>query len=116
MPSRARLEWNGDQLIEDVERAARHAINETLQEVDDIATTAHWWRPWTGYGERHIETRPAIVEGDRVVGTVGTTYSGHKGVRSFFYALFLEIKHPWLRPAGDVAFPKLADRIRRRLQ
>jgi hypothetical protein len=116
MPSRARLTWNGDALIARVEEAAMAAIDDTTRATDDVATNAHWWRNRTGdYGERHIVTEQAVVEDDRVRGRVGATYSGQKGVRSFFYALFLEYKLPWLRPAADITFPTLAERIRRRL-
>jgi len=115
MPSHARLDWNGDKLLERVTEAARVSIDETLREADLDASASHWWRNRSGYGEAHILVEDAKVEGTRVSGSVGATYSGQKGVRSAFYLLFLEYRTPWLRPAGDVTFPGLASKIRRRL-
>lgn len=115
MASRARLNWNGDKVTANLAEAARVAINETTQATDDDATSSHWWSNRTGYLERKILTEPARFEGNRVIGRVGATNSGQKGVRSAFYGLFLELKLPWLRPAGDRQFPTLAARIRRRL-
>jgi hypothetical protein len=115
MPSRARLDWNGERVRARILEAARGAIDETLQAVDEDASNTHWWSNRTGYLERKILTRRAVIVGNRVFGKVGTTYSGVKGVRSAFYGLFLEYRNPWLRPAGDRQFPTLAARIRRRL-
>jgi hypothetical protein len=114
--SRVRLDWNGDAILAEVAEAARAAIDETTQAVDDDATTSHWWRNRSGYLQRKIVTEDAVINGHRVRGSVGATYSGTKGVRSAFYGLFLEYKLPWLRPAADRNFHTLADRIRRRLE
>lgn len=116
MPSRVSFEWNGDRILERVTEATRTAIDDTTQAADDVASTSHWWRNRTGYGEAHIVTEAAKVDGSTVRGTVGATYSGTKGVRSAFYLLFLEYKTPFLRPAGDATFPTLADRIREKLK
>ncbi|SRR6266404_376461 len=113
--SRAKLNWNGDKVIANVAEAARVSINETLRATDEDATTSHWWHNRTGYLERKILVDRARFHGDRVVGRVGATNSGQKGVRSAFYGLFLEYRLPWLRPAADRQFPTLAARIRGRL-
>lgn len=115
MPSRASLQWDGDKLIEQIVEAARRGVNDVLDDTDTVASNSHWWVNRTGYGEAHIETEPAKVEGSTVAGKVGATYGhGVKGVRSAFYLLFLEYKTPFLRPAGDVTFPTLPARIERR--
>jgi nitrate reductase alpha subunit len=115
MANRASLDWDGDKLLARVAEAARVSINETLRETDAVASSSHWWHNRTGYGEAHILVEEAKVEGTRVSGKVGATYSGQKGVRSAFYLLFAEYRTPWLRPAGDRVFPTLASKIRRRL-
>lgn len=117
MANRASLVWNGDAVLARVAEAARVSIDETLREADADASSSHshWWRNRTGYGEAHILVEDAKVEGTRVSGRFGATYSGQKGVRSAFYLLFLEYKTPWLRPAGDRNFPALAAKIRARL-
>lgn len=115
MASSARLDWNGDALIAQVERAAREAIDETTQATDDDATVSHPWVNRDGRLEANIVTARARVEGDRVVGKIG--YTKKQG----FYGLFHEDgtthEHafPTLRPAGDRNFGSLAARIRRRL-
>lgn len=116
MPSHVEFEWNGDKLLEQVTEAARVAVNDVTDDTDTVASNAHWWKNRTGYGEAHIETEAAKVEGSTVTGKVGATYSGTKGVRSAFYLLFLEYKTPFLRPAGDATFPTLAARIKERLR
>lgn len=114
MASRARLEWNGDDIIARVVEAARQAIDETLDEADAEASAAHWWRNRTGNLELKIVTEHARRVGSRVTGRFGTT-TMKKGRRTGFYGLFLEYKTPFLRPAADRTFPTLAAKIRRRL-
>lgn len=116
MPTGARLEWDGDQLLERVTRAAIAAVNDTTQAADDDASASHWWKNRTGNLELQTITESAKLIGSRVVGSFGTTYSGTKGVRSGFYGLFLEYKFPFLRPAADRQYPTLAERIRGRLR
>ena len=121
MPSRTRFEWNGDELVRRLAEASRASIDETLHETDDVATASHWWHRRTGLLERKIEIDPATISADglHITGAVGVKVppgAGRKGVRfNPFYGLFLEIKLPWLRPAADITFPRLAEKIRRRL-
>jgi hypothetical protein len=111
-----RVVWNGDKLLERVARAAAEAIDETTAATQADAETTHWWTPRHARGlESQLRTEAAVADGSRIIGRVGVTYSGQKGVRSGFYGLFLETKTPWLRPAGDRNFPTLAARIARRL-
>lgn len=116
MASRVRFEWNGDDLTQRLFDATVAAVDDTIDESALDASQAHEWHNRTGYLERHVITEAAHVEGDRIVGRFGATYSGQKGVRSGFYALFLEYKHPWLRPAADRHFPNITGRIARRFR
>ena len=117
MASRAKMDWNGDRLSQKVAQASRLAIDETLREADADATASHWWKNRTGNLEIQIVTERAHrIPGNRIAGRFGTTYfGGKKGKRSGFYGLFLEYRRPFLRPAADRTFPRLADKIRRRL-
>lgn len=115
MTSRARLEWNGDNLLERVAEAARKSINETLTEADADASASHWWLNRTGNLEENIVTEDARVEGSRVIGRFGTT-TMRRGRRTGWYGLFLEYQTPFLRPAADRVFPTLAAKIARRLR
>lgn len=115
MPSRARLDWNGDKLVEQLAEAARAAIDETLDEADADASASHWWVNRTGNLEENIVTEAATVEGTRVIGRFGTTMQ-KRGRRTGFYGLFLEYDTPFLRPAADRTFPTLASKIARRMK
>lgn len=115
MTSRARLDWNGDKLIERVAEAARASIDETLAEADTDASASHWWLNRTSNLELNIVTEDAKVEGLRVSGRFGTT-TMRRGRRTGWYGLFLEYKTPFLRPAADRVFPTLAAKIARRLK
>jgi hypothetical protein len=115
MASRARLEWNGDALIDRLAEAARVSIDETLDEADAVATSSHMWVNRTDQLEEEIVTEKAVIVGVRVVGRFGTTQ------RRGFYGLFHEegtvheYARPFLRPAGDATFPMLASKIERNL-
>lgn len=115
MPSSVSIEWNGDRIIAELTEACRAAIDDVTDDTDKAASNSHWWRNRSGWLESQIITEPATIEGSTVTGKVGYTYSGTKGVRSGFYGLFLELRFPTIRPAGDATFPTLARRIRERL-
>lgn len=114
MPSRARLEWNGDEVLARVTRAAAAAIDDVTEAADKDASLSHPWKNRTGRLEANLVTEPARIEGDRVVGGFGTTR------RQGFYGLFLEtlfeMRFAFLRPAADRNFPTLAARIREKLR
>jgi len=114
MANRATLVWNGPAVLARVAEAARVSIDETLQAADADASASHWWQNRTGNLESDIVTEDAKIVGPIVSGRFGTTHGG-KGVRSGFYGLFLEYRTPFLRPAADRNFPKLAAKIRARL-
>lgn len=115
MASKARLEWNGDKIIERVAEAARLAIDDTTEAADVDASASHWWKNRTGNLELNIVTQNARIVGSRVIGAFGYT-TMKRGKRTGWYGLFHEYKQPTLRPAADRVFPTLAARIRRRLE
>ncbi|MGH3029272.1 MAG: hypothetical protein ACRDNE_00620 [Gaiellaceae bacterium] len=103
------VRWQGDEIIDKVEGATPEAIDETTQAAAEAAQQSHWWTSRSGQLESEIRSEPAQVEGSIVIGKFGTTM--HRG----FYGLFLERRTPFLRPGADQEFPKLAERIRDRL-
>lgn len=116
MASRARLDWNGDQLVERVRHAAAAAVNETVDEADQVASGSHVWLNRTGQLEEEIVTEHADPADPNPTARFGTTR------RRGFFGLFHEegttheFARPFLRPAADATFPTLAARIRRRLR
>lgn len=120
MPSRARLEWNGDQLLRDVAQACRGAINETLREADRDATETHAWLARRGMKglEGQIKVQQARIDrtnGLSLIGRFG--YSRSRGFYGLFHELGTthEFERPTLRPAADRTFPSLAARIKAKL-
>lgn len=115
MASRARLEWNGDALIQEVEDAARDSVNDTVDAAADDARVSHEWVNRNMQLEDEIKTEHAAPGDPNPSAKFGTTE------RRGFYGLFHEIgtvhehERPFIRPAGDRHFPSLSDRIRRRL-
>lgn len=129
MPSRARLDWQGQRYAEEVRAAARLAVNETVDVARDDAKDTHepMWRntptKWSKEGgqleeeivSRHADPASQKVRGPDPVGSFG--FARKRG----FYGLFHEegtvheFAKPVLRPTADRVFPTLAERIRRRL-
>lgn len=120
--------WNGDEIVARVERAARAAVDETVDAARDDAKATHTWkvdpeprrlrkgrRLVNPNLEAQIVSDHAAPAGPNPTGSFG--YTRRRG----FYGLFHEegTKHeheyPALRPAGDRQFPTLADRIRAKL-
>lgn len=117
--SNVTFEWNGDRLIERVERAAREGVNETVDDARDDARATHTWKPstrWPSDLETQIVSEHAHGADPNPTGKFG--YTRRKG----FYGLFHEEgtvhEHmfPALRPAADRVFPTLAARIREKLK
>lgn len=119
MASRARLEWHGEELVAKLAKAARGAIDETLDEADADASNTHWWLNRTGNLELNIVVERAKIRVSRGYTTVrgGFGYTTMKrGKRTGWYGLFHEYKNPTIRLSADRTFPTLAARIRRRLE
>lgn len=135
MPSRARLDWRGRELVENVRAAARVSVNELVDEARDLAKETHdpeWVNRPTRYSKeggqleeeiisRHADPASQKVGGPNPSGSYG--YARKRG----FYGLFHEEgtihehARPLLRPIADLVFKTLDDpqelarRIRRRL-
>jgi len=98
--------WFGERILERKLETARLAIDEITEEAAADAQGSHWWKNRTGNLEGHIISEPAKREGSVVTGKFGATS------REAFYGLFLERRTPFLRPAADRTFPRLAARMR----
>lgn len=129
MPSRARVEWRGRELVENVRAAARVAVNETVDAARDDARATHdpMWvnRPTRfskegGQLEEEIVSRHARRASQKIGGPNPSGSFGFAKKRGF-YGLFHEVgtvherAKPVLRPTADRIFPTLLERIRRRL-
>ena len=136
MPSRARLDWRGEQLAARMRGAARASVNELVDEARDEAKATHdpmWinrptrWSKEGGQleeeiGSEHAGQETLNVQGPNPVGRFGF------GRKRGFYGLFHEVgtvhefAKPVLRPVADAVFKTLDDpqelarRIKRRLE
>jgi len=105
-------EWRGDEIRAKMVRAAKWGIDKTMSKAVVYAKS----QLWLGHGLRtatlqgSIQMRPAEERGRAVVGQWGS-FDVH-------YAIFVELGTsrmkaiPYLRPAADVEYPKLAKRIK----
>lgn len=117
-----------DAVVERVRGAAREGVNEIVDAARDDAEAVHPWKDDPGLHtlksgrrvqtdlERQIQSRHADPKAvNNPTASFGTTE------RRGFYGLFHELgtKHeferPFLRPAADRQFPRLADVIREKL-
>ena len=103
-------EWNGPEIERKIQRASMEAIDEITEEAAHDAGGSHWWRSSSGRLEANIVNEAADATATGARGRFGSTQRGG------FYGLFLERKTPFLRPAADRHFPKLASAIRRRMK
>lgn len=112
----ARVRFNTSKLSQNVERAAKEAIDETTKAAVTAARGARMslppheaaGHPWYGVTDRvenEVRSEPARRVGGRIVGSFGATK------RRGDYAFMLERMHPYLRPAAAREFPQLARRI-----
>lgn len=103
--------FHGKEVASHVISEARFAVEETLHEAAEEAKRSHWWTKRRAAGlETQIQVGPIEHVGSVIRGTFGAT----KG--QGFYGLFLERRVPYLRPAADATFPKLAVKLRNRLR
>jgi len=129
MPSRARLDWQGDKLVKQMRAAAVAGVNETVDAARDDAKATHdpeWVNRPTRFSKtggqleheivsEHADPASREVGGPDPVGSFGFTK------RRGFYGLFHEEGtvneriRPVLRPAAARVFPTLIDRIRERI-
>lgn len=103
------VNYRGLQVLANVQRATKQAIDETTEAAVQHARDNHSWVSRTGTLEASLRNEEAEQEGDDIVGRWGSTVS---------YAIFLELgtvhseADPFIRPAGDAEHPKLARRIK----
>lgn len=102
------VRWNGPLIAERIQAAAKLAIDETTREAAADARQSHWWQNRGEQLEEEIVAEAATVRGPVVSGKFGTTE------RRGFYGYFLERRTPFLRPAADRVFPRVAGRLRER--
>ena len=98
------VNWNGDKIITDMAKAAKLGVDQTLAACVVHAKENHKWDNRTGTLEGSIQMREAIGVGTRIYGRWGSF--------TVNYAIHQEIMNPFLTPATDVEYPKLAQRIR----
>ena len=106
------LEWRGDRVEAKLIRAGIRGVNQTMSEAAAHAKNNHPWRNRTGILEGSI--RPVVMAQER-----GSEIVGVWGSVDVLYAVFLELgttmmrAFPFLRPAADAVYPRLAANIRR---
>lgn len=113
------LEWRGKKVTAKLRRAQVEGVNATMAAATIRAKNNHPWRNRTGTLERSI----GIVDFARAM-TKGI--EGLWGSQDVRYALILELggragiglstlisAFPYLRPAADAEYPRLANRIKR---
>lgn len=103
------VDWNGAAVKRAVEKAARLAIDETTASCVEPAKDRV--RVKTRILQGSIQFRPAQKDGNKIVGLWGSF--------DVNYALWQEIitfthvgHQPYLRPAAEIEYPKLAARVR----
>jgi hypothetical protein len=108
------LDWQGRQVQARVIKAAKEGIDATMAAAAIHAKQHHPWTFRTGTLEGSIAIAEyAHEEGGLIVGLWGSL--------DVVYAKWLELgtgrmaAYPYLRPAADVEYPKLAERIQRGL-
>lgn len=102
--------WYADELKKKVRVASVLAINDVTSDARDDAKESHNWRSQSGRLEANIVNEPAQPTLTGARGRFGTTQ------RQGFYGLFMERRYPFLRPAADRNFTKIAGAIRERLR
>ena len=131
------LNWQGDEVVARMRQAQEHAVNQTMARSVVHAKRNHEWHNRTGTLEGGIQVaefaRP-IRNGVRGVwGVRDVVYARihelggvikartARALRFFIGGRFVQVRQvtmparPYLRPAADVEYPKLAARIRRHL-
>ena len=103
------LKWNGKALLRDVLRAAVPAMDDTTRAV--VQSAQGRVRRRTGNLADSIDSGPAEIQGDEVIGAVGV--NDQHGV---IYGVIEEIRKPYIRPAVDSEGPQLWKRIRDNLK
>lgn len=114
------LKWEGDKVINKMDKCIIQGINQTMAKAVAHAKGKH---SEGAHSLGRFESQTAILEGSiravKAARKVGGEIIGLWGSVDVSYALVLELggvnmpAFPYLRPAADAEYPKLADRIRR---
>lgn len=130
------LRWEGDALTRRMRDAQKLGVNATMSEAVQHARNNHTWQNRQGRLESSINiAEPAREDGAGVVGTWGSTDVRYALIHelggvivpvrakalkipqpdgSFRFVKSVRIPaRPYLRPAADAVYPKLADNIRK---
>ena len=121
--------WNGDQLLDKIEKAAVAAINETADAGRDDARASHPWKidpkPRKLKSGRRVDTHlEHQIESEHAAAVAADGHArAHFGYtrRAGFVGLFHEEgtvhehAYPTIRPAADRQAPTFIERLRRRL-
>lgn len=109
------LQWNGDELVRQVEEAARRAVDATVDAAADEAERSHVWQNRTRQLEEEIRAEHAAPDDPNPTARFGTTE--RRGFVGLFHeeGTVHEFERPFLRPAADITFPSLASRVREEL-
>jgi hypothetical protein len=98
-----KLTWFGPQIADNITNATKAGIDQTMA---DCVAHAQGRAPVdTGWLRNNITFRPAIRQGNRLVGRWGN-------VDGPDYALINELRVNYLRRAADSQYPSLPSRIR----
>lgn len=98
------LDWKGDEIQKKMEAAIKRGINQTMSAAVINAKKNHTFKNRTGTLEGSI--RPVVAAHKQ-----GSEFVGLWGSADVAYALPVEFRLPFLRPAADAEYPNLARNI-----
>ena len=95
-----KIEWHGDRIQANVDRAAKHSLNALMSRCVIRAKRYHPnWQNRTGTAEGSVTIiQYSTPKGKRIYGAWGS--------RGAHYAIYLEARHgPWMRDSADRNYP-----------
>lgn len=113
------LNWNGPAVSATVKKETRAAMDETLLAAVTAARSFVAIDTGALYADITVTSRPG--QGRDQGGRYSSGMQGSFGAPNIPYAIWQEIgtakmpAHPYLRPAAELEFPRLAGRLQRRL-
>jgi hypothetical protein len=107
--STVKLTWHGDAIKKRLDDAQRLGIDTTTAAA--VTPAKQFVRVKTRILQGSIQSRQAVKEGGRWVGRWGSfnvNYALWQEIKAFSHAGY----RPYLRPAAEIEYPKLAGRIK----